>query len=251
MQEYTVEIERLKESNSQGAMIKETQNINRSLFALGKVISCLGDKKKPKAHIPYRDSKLTMLLMDSLGGTAKALMIACITPADAYADESLSTLNYAARTMNIKNKPVVQMDTKEQVVYNLRREIHLLKLENEYLKEQLSRVSAGMPPLETRSRRQANKLPPIQHPAHEQEPGGVIMQEYTVEIERLQRENQELRNHQEVMEKLSKSALLENNELAGKLQNLEHVFNEFANAKRPEQPSNHTISNVRLTIAHQ
>ena len=69
-------------------------------------------------YIPYRDSKLTMLLMDSLGGTSKALMIACISPSNTYIEETLSTLNYACRTMNIKNKPVIQMDQKEQVIYN-------------------------------------------------------------------------------------------------------------------------------------
>jgi hypothetical protein len=101
--------ERLKESKSQGEMIKETGNINRSLFILGKVISSLTDKKSSKQHIPYRDSKLTMLLMDSIGGSSKTLMIACISPSLVYADETLSTLNYAARTMNIKNKPIVQV----------------------------------------------------------------------------------------------------------------------------------------------
>lgn len=88
-------------------MVKETGNINKSLFTLGKVISALGGKNSNKAHIPYRDSKLTMLLMDSLGGTSKAIMIACVTPASLYADETMSTLNYAARTMNIKNRPVI------------------------------------------------------------------------------------------------------------------------------------------------
>ena len=59
--------ERLKESKSHGDMVKETGNVNRSLFVLGKVISGLSDKKNKQPHIPYRDSKLTMLLMDSLG----------------------------------------------------------------------------------------------------------------------------------------------------------------------------------------
>ena len=65
------------------------------------------DKKLEAKYIPYRDSKLTMLLMDSLGGTSKALMIACISPSATYIDETLSTLNYATRTMNIKNKPII------------------------------------------------------------------------------------------------------------------------------------------------
>lgn len=149
--------ERLKESKSQGEMVKETGQINKSLFTLGKVISMLSstDKKGPLAaaankleqskYIPYRDSKLTMLLMDSLGGSSKALMIACISPSHQWAEETISTLNYATRTMNIKNKPVIQMDAKEQIIYNLKREIQLLKLENEYLKDTIHRLNGGKP----------------------------------------------------------------------------------------------------------
>ena len=126
-------------------MMKETGNINKSLFTLGKVISMLSspEKKINQAYIPYRDSKLTMLLMDSLGGTSKALMIACLSPSVTYAEETLSTLNYACRAMNIKNKPVVQMDAKEQIIYTLKKEIHLLKVENEYLKVTCAELNGG------------------------------------------------------------------------------------------------------------
>lgn len=153
--------ERLKESKSQGEMMKETGQINKSLFTLGKVISMLSstEKKNPVAaggaaaankleqakYIPYRDSKLTMLLMDSLGGASKALMIACISPSHQWSEETISTLNYATRTMNIKNKPVIQMDAKEQIIYNLKREIQLLKLENEYFKDTIYRLNGGKP----------------------------------------------------------------------------------------------------------
>ena len=78
-----------------------------------------------------------MLLMDSLGGSSKALMIACISPSDAYTDETLSTLKYATRTMNIKNIPVVRMDEKEQIKFNLKREVQLLKLQNNLLRQEL------------------------------------------------------------------------------------------------------------------
>lgn len=78
--------ERLKETKSQGEMAKETANINKSLFTLGKVIKALSDRKVKTPYIPYRDSKLTMLLMDSLGGTSKALMVACASPASVYFD---------------------------------------------------------------------------------------------------------------------------------------------------------------------
>ena len=62
-----------------------------------------------------------MLLMDSLGGTSKALMIACMTPSDNYLEETVSTLNYAARVMNIKNKPVVQRDAKDQIIFSFKK----------------------------------------------------------------------------------------------------------------------------------
>jgi kinesin family protein 12 len=137
--------ERLKESKSQGVMVKETQQINKSLFTLGKVISALSDKKNKNPYIPYRDSKLTMLLMDSLGGKAKALMISCVSPSAVYYDETLNTLNYATRTMNVKNKPVIQMDDKSQSIYNLARENELLRMENQFLREQLQRAANGLP----------------------------------------------------------------------------------------------------------
>ena len=124
-------------------MVKETGNINKSLFTLGKVIKALSDKKTKIPYIPYRDSKLTMLLMDSLGGTSKALMVACVSPSSAYFDETLSTLNYATRTMNIKNKPVIQMEEKDQIIYGLIRERDLLRLENQYLKDQIDKATGG------------------------------------------------------------------------------------------------------------
>jgi kinesin family protein 12 len=136
--------ERLKESKSHGELVKETGNINRSLFTLGKVINGLSDRKA-KSYIPYRDSKLTMLLMDSLGGTSKALMIACVGPSSTYFDESLNTMNYAARTMNIKNKPILQMDSKDQLLLSLIKERDLLLLENQYLREQLNRSGKPLP----------------------------------------------------------------------------------------------------------
>jgi kinesin family protein 12 len=80
-----------------------------------------------------------MLLMDSLGGSSKALMIACISPSETYVDESQSTLNYATRTMNIKNKPVIRMDQKEQIKFNLKREVQLLRLQNNFLRQELTK----------------------------------------------------------------------------------------------------------------
>jgi kinesin family protein 3/17 len=84
------------------------------LSALGNVISALVDGKSN--HIPYRDSKLTRLLQDSLGGNTKTIMIAAISPADDSYDETLSTLRYASRAKNIKNKPRINEDPKDALL---------------------------------------------------------------------------------------------------------------------------------------
>lgn len=131
--------ERLRDTGTKGKHLKETTNINKSLFTLGKVISTLSKGQTSVAsmnHIPYRDSKLTMLLKDSLGGNCKTLMVACVSPAKPSLEESLSTLNYATRAKNIVNKPVLMMDPKEKLLLHYKNEIRLLKLENEYLREQ-------------------------------------------------------------------------------------------------------------------
>merc|ERR1711917_68307 len=84
--------------------LKEATKINLSLSALGNVISALIDGK---GHIPYRDSKLTRLLQDSLGGNAKTIMVANVGPANFNFDESMTTLRYANRAKNIKNIPKI------------------------------------------------------------------------------------------------------------------------------------------------
>lgn len=110
--------------------MKEGIKINLSLTALGNVISSLVDGKSK--HIPYRDSKLTRLLQDSLGGNTKTVMIAACSPADYNYEETLSTLRYAARAKAIKNKPTVNEDPKDALLKQYEEEINSLKkmLEN-------------------------------------------------------------------------------------------------------------------------
>ncbi|KAJ8663336.1 hypothetical protein O0I10_000575 [Lichtheimia ornata] len=98
--------ERLKRTAAEGDRRKEGININAGLLALGNVISALADSttNKRPAHIPYRDSKLTRLLQDSLGGNATTLMIACISPAEINLVETVNTIKYAHRARNIKNR---------------------------------------------------------------------------------------------------------------------------------------------------
>lgn len=106
--------ERINKTGAQGDRLQEAKNINLSLSALGNVISALVDAKSH--HIPYRDSKLTRLLQDSLGGNTKTVMIANCSPADYNFDETLSSLRYASRAKFIKNKPIVNEDPKDALL---------------------------------------------------------------------------------------------------------------------------------------
>lgn len=126
--------ERLKTSGSSGEMTKETGQINKSLFTLGKVIASLD---KGEAFVPYRDSKLTKLLMDSLGGSSTCVMVACCSPSARYIEETLSTLSYASRALNITNTPVVQLEPAQRLILALRHDNQMLRAENAQLRLQL------------------------------------------------------------------------------------------------------------------
>ncbi|KAI8323884.1 kinesin-domain-containing protein, partial [Martensiomyces pterosporus] len=105
--------ERMKRTGAAGNRVKEGISINAGLLALGNVISALGNASangqqgKRPAHVPYRDSKLTRLLQDSLGGNSQTLMLACISPSEKNSSESLNTIRYANRARNIRNKVAV------------------------------------------------------------------------------------------------------------------------------------------------
>eukprot|EP01135_Chromosphaera_perkinsii_P001013 Nk52_evm27s156 gene=Nk52_evmTU27s156 len=117
--------ERQSKTGAAGQRLKEATKINLSLSALGNVISALVDGKSK--HIPYRDSKLTRLLQDSLGGNMKTIMIACISPSSSNTDETMSTLRYANRAKEIKNKPKQNMDAKDALIAKYQEEIKRLK----------------------------------------------------------------------------------------------------------------------------
>lgn len=118
--------ERATKTNAKGSRLKEGTMINLSLSALGNVIQALVDGKSK--YIPYRDSKLTRLLQDSLGGNTRTLMIAAVSPAFSNMEETLSTLRYANRAKNIKNKPKVNMDEKDLAIKQYVEEIEELKV---------------------------------------------------------------------------------------------------------------------------
>ena len=108
--------ERLKKTGAEGKRKEEGTAINMGLLALGNVISALSDGL---SHVPYRDSKLTRILKDSLGGNSHTLMVACVSPADSNFEESLNTLRYADRARKIKNKPIVNRDPVQEFDENV------------------------------------------------------------------------------------------------------------------------------------
>ena len=121
-------------TENRGIRLLEGAKINRSLLALANCINALGDKNKKGSFVPYRDSKLTRLLKDSLGGNSKTVMIANISPAALQIEETLNTLKYASRAKNIKvkitsNKKVVNIHVAEykNIINDLRQEIDELK----------------------------------------------------------------------------------------------------------------------------
>ena len=117
--------ERQSKSGCTGERFKESTKINLSLSVLGNVISALVDGKCK--YVPYRDSKLTRLLQDSLGGNSKTLMVACISPGENNYEETLSTLRYAKRAKDIRNKPKINEDPKDTIIKRYHDEIQQLK----------------------------------------------------------------------------------------------------------------------------
>merc|ERR1719411_168777 len=137
--------EMVKKTKSSGKALTEANNINKSLMVLGNCISALSKSGDRKVHIPYRDSKLTKLLADSLSGNGITLMIACVSPARSNLSESSNTLRYAARAKRIKTKPIVVMDPREALIVALKREVSILQQENNHLRQlvELTESSGG------------------------------------------------------------------------------------------------------------
>jgi kinesin family member 27 len=138
--------ERVHRTGNVGERFKESVHINSGLLALGNVIQALSsnnDSSKRKVnHIPYRESKITRILKDSLGGNANTLMICCISPSSCNLDESLNAVKYASRARNIKNKPIVNMDPQTQRFVEMQSEIQQLR--EELQKQRTALLSATM-----------------------------------------------------------------------------------------------------------
>eukprot|EP01060_Flectonema_neradi_P002976 TRINITY_DN1185_c3_g1_i1.p1 TRINITY_DN1185_c3_g1~~TRINITY_DN1185_c3_g1_i1.p1 ORF type:complete len:1002 (+),score=279.42 TRINITY_DN1185_c3_g1_i1:75-3080(+) len=132
--------ERANKTGATGATLKEGANINKSLVCLGKVIAALADQKKG-AHIPFRDSSLTWLLKENLGGNSRTIMMAALSPHVTNYEESLSTLRYADRAKRIKTHAIVNEDPTSKRIRELSEEV-------ERLKQLLSNTTQQPPPQE-------------------------------------------------------------------------------------------------------
>uniref|UniRef100_A0A3B1J514 Kinesin family member 13A n=1 Tax=Astyanax mexicanus TaxID=7994 RepID=A0A3B1J514_ASTMX len=164
--------ERVSKTGAAGERLKEGSNINKSLTTLGCVISALADQSAGKGKnkfVPYRDSVLTWLLKDNLGGNSKTAMIATVSPAADNYEETLSTLRYADRAKRIVNHAVVNEDPNARIIRELREEV-------EKLKEQLSQA-------------ESLKAPELQEKLQESEK---LIQEMTVTWEEKLRKTEEI-----------------------------------------------------------
>uniref|UniRef100_A0A672F758 Kinesin-like protein n=1 Tax=Salarias fasciatus TaxID=181472 RepID=A0A672F758_SALFA len=146
--------ERASATNAKGARLREGANINRSLLALGNVINTLADPKSKKTHIPYRDSKLTRILKDSLGGNCRTVMIANISPSSLSYDDTHNTLKYANRAKEIKSSlksNVVSLDShigqyavicekQRQEILQLKQKLKEYESKNNTVSEALQRI---------------------------------------------------------------------------------------------------------------
>jgi kinesin family protein 18/19 len=120
-----------------GRGLIEGANINRSLLALGNCINILSDRNKKGAFVPYRDSKLTRLLKDSLGGNTRTVMLSCISPSSLCFEETLNTLNYASRAKSIQTKVARNVKEVDLHVSHYKEIITHLRTENDFLREMM------------------------------------------------------------------------------------------------------------------
>ncbi|XP_050785656.1 kinesin-like protein KIF12 [Gopherus flavomarginatus] len=192
--------ERVKDTGSAGERLVEASNINRSLLALGHCISLLVDPRQRWSHIPYRDSKLTRLLAESLGRSGITLMVACISPSLHCLPETLRTLRFAGRAKKVTTKPVAQRISREKLLRSLEQEIQALREENLSLRQQLQlpRILGGS----TATHTAPTQLPEYQEESHAPGQRGAprrapglarrslygLLQEFVLENEQLRRE---------------------------------------------------------------
>ncbi|XP_062392959.1 kinesin-like protein KIF12 [Sardina pilchardus] len=223
--------ERVKDGDTTEKLLEETGNINRSLLTLGKCITALVDPKKRTGHIPYRDSKLTMLLSDSLGGDGITLMIACVSPTADNLQETMNTLRYSSKAKRIKNKPVAKSNLREQILASLQKEIRILREENMTLRQHLPKsqeeFESGASGSYTGSTDGAAE--PIYYVERSDSTGSdaglmSLLQDLKREIDKLQKDKRLLLDKQQSSDQKRECLSQENVRLLRKLRDLERVI---------------------------
>ncbi|XP_048093886.1 kinesin-like protein KIF12 isoform X2 [Alosa alosa] len=224
--------ERVKDRDSDTEkLLEETGNINRSLLTLGKCITALVDPKKRTGHIPYRDSKLTMLLSDSLGGEGITLMIACVSPTAGNLQETMNTLRYSSKAKRIKNKPVAKSDLREQILASLQKEIRILKEENMTLRQHLPKFQEELESGASGSCTGSTDgtVEPVYYDERSESTGSdaglmSLLQDLKREIDKLQKDKRLLLDKQESSDQQRECLSQENVRLLRKLRDLERVI---------------------------
>ncbi|XP_023713888.1 kinesin-like protein KIF12 isoform X3 [Cryptotermes secundus] len=248
--------EMTKKTHSEGKTLEEANNINKSLMVLGYCIASLSDSRKKGGHIPYRDSKLTKLLADSLAGNGVTLMIACISPARSNVSETINTLRYAARAKKIRTKPIVVMDPREALILSLKREVNALQSENDHLRSAIN-FAQDKPPGTASSDPGANsfmqgrlvlKTPPTVDLEKLAEMEGQELSElvrhYMTENEALRKENAELFTTRELVLRDQELVCRENERLLKKLEDVNSVC-----CRSPIIPARPTYSAEMLNMS--
>ncbi|XP_035789983.1 kinesin-like protein KIF12 isoform X1 [Anopheles albimanus] len=243
--------EMTKKTHSEGKTLEEANNINKSLMVLGYCIASLSDPKKRGGHIPYRDSKLTKLLADSLAGNGVTLMIACISPALSNVTETINTLRYAARAKRIRTKPVIVMDPREALILSLKREIGALQNENEHLRTALNLQTEAQDinsQVDMLERRQISRTPPkidLDRVADmESNELKELLKVYVTENQALRQENSELFSTREMIIRDQELVCRENERLLKKLEDVNSVC-----CRSPIIPARPTFSAEMLNFS--
>nr|XP_027194369.1 kinesin-like protein KIF12 [Dermatophagoides pteronyssinus] len=229
--------EKTKRTNSKGGTFVEANNINRSLLVLGNCIACLADPKRRQGHIPYRDSTLTKLLADSLSGNGMTLMIACVSPMKCDSQETISTLRYASRAKRVRMNPVVQMDPRELLILSLKREIRILRMENQYLRQNCHQMLSIQPPLQQISNgNQSLSLPSATTIDDEEKQN--LLEKYMKENEILRVENVQINLQRNRLVRDHELVCRENEQLLRKLNLLLFKLNSIESQSMTKNSSN-------------
>lgn len=238
--------ERQAKTGVQGERLKEAAKINLSLSALGNVISALADGRS--GHVPYRDSKLTRLLQDSLGGNAKTVMVATLGPSSLHYDETLTTLRYANRAKNIQNQPRVNEDPKDALLREFQREIARLRAQLNHRKWRSKQKKEGQSMDGEGWERDGEE-------DTEGEDEGVEVEkeveEYVkLEEQRLEREKEAIREDQFLLAEEKQRLLGEKERMMGDLRK-EQEANEQLTAKYKVRSQCHSIIHIFTDIQKQ